>query len=217
MKTTFDFTEFSYKFLQSDYPCNHFTLEQLRSASTGKLNYELSQAQNTFCNQKNALQNDFRKILKFWKIDLFKKDLMKNEQYIFCEDDLEFLLKLLHKYRTHPVWKREIRKMSSVDDLCKQLIFMSNPESLLEEIKFTSEGFIHLYERRNLPNNKKIAFRIHIELMIRYSELNRTVQLKNNIAELLQSYCVSYAANQRTATDIETYINFMSHLNVSVG
>jgi hypothetical protein len=206
MGKEYDFYDITYDFFQKEYPCNRYPIQQLRPSFSGKRDYALSTAQNTFHGQKDELQKDFRKILRLWNIDMFRHVLKKDEKYVFSSEDLKFLLKLLHNYREHPLWRKEIKKMSSLSELYKKLISSHNAFDLLEEICFVSEGFIHLYERRDLPDSQKRIFRIYVESETRYKDFLCFFQLKKDMEELLRScfdshsaICRQYAANAMEA------------------
>lgn len=174
MKNEYEFENVTYKYYSGLYPCDRYSIEELRPNYIDTTDSGLGYAQSSFKNLNESLRRDFLAVLRLWRIDQFADDLKTGprKQYIFSQMDLDFVIELLFRYQKDDLWTSEIRKNLKSSYFFELFFSSKSRKQLLVEAEFVKTGFLCLYERRGFPEEKNSAFRFQLNRVLPLAILN---------------------------------------------
>lgn len=175
MERNISFDEVVYEYYKDDAPYCKYSFADLKSDCLieKKISGNDTDPQTKFKYASVEMNKDFGDILRIFGIEFYRDDLKRGSKYMFSEEDRDFLVELIHRYRQNTVWKSHIKKIKNYDeekrsfvDLCKN---SKCEEGIFQEIEFAINGFVKMYSGlQEVPEGKKQEFEATLHMYIQY-------------------------------------------------
>lgn len=157
-----------------------------RELRTDKEEIAIEHARVFFDSQYNKISNDFSRILTTFGIDFFA-NLCKGEgkDYIFYEEEVEFLCELLFRYNNNSqVWKHLRNVNNDNYDGFVKIYEKTHSSELLQELEFVINGFTDMYARRKEKVENSIEF--FSDMLAAYTQYEQ-IKFINDVENLLSN------------------------------